>query len=83
MSSDGENSHADKSLMILVFGRQYNSQIQRADNTMAKFKEQTIQWPNSKGRQCNGQIQRADNTIAKFKGQTIQWSNSKGRQYNG
>ena len=50
---------------------------------MAKFKGQTIQWPNSKGKQHNGQIQRADNTIAKFKGQTIQWPNSKGRQYNG
>jgi hypothetical protein len=39
----------------------------RTDNTMAKSKEQTIQWPKVKNRQYNGQKKRTDNTIAKRK----------------
>jgi ribosomal protein L37E len=45
--------------------RQYNGQIKRRSNTMAKLKGETMQWPNKKERQYNGQIKRRDNTMTK------------------
>jgi hypothetical protein len=35
--------------------KQYNGQKKKTDNTMAKRKRQTIQWPKEKDRQYNGQ----------------------------
>ena len=49
----------------------------KTDNTMAKRKRQTIQWPKEKDRQYNGQKQKTDNTMAKRKRQTIQWPKRK------
>ena len=57
--------------------RQYNGQKKKTDNTMAKRKRQTTQWPKEKDSQHNGQKKKTDNTIAKRKTQTIQWPKEK------
>ena len=53
------------------------------DNTMAKWKRQTTQWPNEKDRQHNGQMKKRDSTMAKWKRETTQWPNEKDRQHDG
>ena len=47
--------------------RQYNEQKKKTDNTMAKRKRQTIQWPKEKDRQYNEQKKKTDNTMNKRK----------------
>ena len=39
----------------------------KTDNTIAKRKRQTIQWPKEKDRQYNGQKKKTDNIMVKRK----------------
>jgi hypothetical protein len=54
----------------------------KTDNTMAKRKRQTTQWPSEKDRQHNGQTKKTDNTMAKRKRQTTQWPKNDKRTNN-